>query len=48
MGRGDRHARAADPDADGGQDSGGAQPQIVARPVPVPQATVQEVMREAN
>ena len=38
--------RAADPDADGGKDSGGAQPLIVERPVPVPQVTVQEVVRE--
>ena len=30
------------------KDSGGDQHQIVERPVPVPQATVQEVMREAD
>ena len=28
--------------------SGGVQPQIVERPVPVPQETVQEIMREAD
>ena len=40
--------RAADHDADGGGDSGGAQPQIVERPVLVPQVMVQEVVREAD
>ena len=39
---------AADHDADGGKDSGGAQPQIVERPVPVPRVMVQEVVREAD
>ena len=40
--------RAADHDADGGKDSGGAKPQIVERPVPVPQVMVQDVVREAD
>ena len=40
--------RAADHHADGGKESGGAQPQIVERPVPVPQVMVQEVVREAD
>ena len=46
--RGDRHSRAADLDADGGQDSGGAQPQIVERPVLMRQVTVQDVVREVD
>ena len=40
--------RAADYDADGGKDSGGALPQIVERQAPVPQVMVQEVVREAD
>ena len=35
--RGDRRPHAADPDADAGKDSGGAQPQIAECPVLVPQ-----------
>ena len=46
--RGDRRPHAADPDADGGQDSGDAQPQIVKCPVPVLQEMVQEVVPEAD
>ena len=40
--------RAGDHDAAGGNDSGGAQPQIVERPVPVSQVMVQEVVRESE
>ena len=39
---------AADHDADSGKDSGGAQPQIVRRPVLVLQVMVQEAVREAD
>ena len=43
--RGDRHPHAADPDADGGQDSGDAQPQIAECPVPMPQVMIPESAR---
>ena len=46
--QGDRHSRAADPDADGGQDSEDAQPQIAESPVRMPQVMVPKVVREAD